>query len=1118
MKKRFSCGVGVFSTILCAVVLLSCGEDEDKKFRLVPAKESSITFSNTLHESAEFNIFNYLYFYNGGGVAVGDVNSDGLADIYFTANQGKNKLYINKGNFKFEDVTESSGTVGTDGWKTGVTMADVNGDGLLDIYVSYLGDYMIYRGRNALYINEGADKNGVPHFSERAEEYDLDLIGFSTQSTFFDYDLDGDLDMFWLTHSVHNSGTYGRSTLRKQPHALAGDRLLRNDNGKFVDVTAGSGIYNSALGYGLGVSVGDVNMDGYPDIYVGNDFHENDYLYINQRNGTFVEVVESQLNHTSRYTMGVDVADFNNDAFPDILTMDMLPDDPIRLKASMAEDPYDVYNFKISYGYNHQFARNVLQMNNQNGTFSEIALEAGIAATDWSWATFFADFNLDGNKDIFVANGILRRSNDLDYINFIAVDSVQNMIKGKMSDKVLDYIDKMPKVKIPNFLFVNNGDSTFVNKAMDWGLDQSSCSQGAAYADLDNDGDLDIVVNNMNEEAFVYENRTINNSKRNEKTPIANYLQFSLKGKAPNHFGVGAKVFVYQSGKQQMQECFPVRGYQSSVDPRITFGIGSVSGVDSVVVVWADQSYQSLKNVKANQKIELRQQDATGKFDYSIFTNVVSLFTMLNEDDFSFRHKENPFVEFNREQLIPHMFSSEGPVSAVADINGDGLDDLFVGGSKRKQARTFVQSSNGKFAELRQPLLFRDSIYEDTGAEFFDADGDKDLDLLLVAGGNEYSGKSRYCRPRIHLNNGSGIFEEASLLPEIFLTGSCAAVGDVNNDSHPDIFVGARCIPWKYGIKPDSYLLLNDGTGKFIDATQSNAPDLRQFGFVKDAQWADIDNDRDLDLIIAAEWSPITFFINSDGKLAPMKIEGSGLEYTHGWWNTVEARDIDQDGDIDILAGNLGLNSKLKASREEPVRMYVADFDKNDSIDQVLTHYMNGVEYPFHTRDEMTKQMPFLKKRYLSYQNFSRAPLNEIFDRSTLNSSEQYVAYRFQSSWIENLGNGKFKLNDLPRVSQFSTVNSILVDDFDGDKRLEALLAGNFFPINIQLGRNDAGFGSLIEFDRGKASALQTRKSGLKLSGEVRSLQAIMIAGTKHYLAVRNNNTILVFKTNDIAQ
>jgi enediyne biosynthesis protein E4 len=1105
--------------MFCAAMLLSCSEGVEKRFRLVPAEESGITFSNTLHESAEFNIFNYLYFYNGGGVAVGDVNSDGLADIYFTANQGKNKLYINRGNFKFEDVSELSGTVGREGWKTGVTMADVNGDGLLDIYVSYLGDYLIYRGRNALYINEGSDKDGIPHFSERAEEYDLDLIGFSTQSSFFDYDLDGDLDMFWLTHSVHNSGTYGRSTLRKQPHSLAGDRLLRNDNGKFVDVTAGSGIYNSALGYGLGVSVGDVNMDGYPDIYVGNDFHENDYLYINQGNGTFVEVVESQMNHTSRYTMGVDVADFNNDAFPDILTMDMLPDDPQRLKASMAEDPYDVYNFKISYGYNHQFARNVLQMNNQNGTFSDVALGAGIAATDWSWATFFADFNLDGHKDIFVANGILRRSNDLDYINFIAVDSVQNMIKGKMSDRVLEYIDKMPKVTIPNFLFVSNGDSTFVNKAMEWGLEQSSCSQGAAYADLDNDGDLDLIVNNMNEKAFVYENRSIDESEaKGNKDGHSNYLQFSLKGNAPNHFGVGAKVFVYQNGKQQLQECFPVRGYQSSVDPRLTFGIGPAEFVDSVVVVWPDQSYQVVSNVKANQKIELRQADASSKFDYAVFHNSPSLFTTDGGDIFAFRHKENPFVEFNREQLIPHMFSSEGPVAAVADINGDGLDDLFVSGSKRKQARTFVQTNTGKFTELQQPLLLRDSIYEDTGAEFIDADGDKDLDLLLVAGGNEYSGKSRYCRPRIHLNNGSGIFEEANLLPEIFLTGSCAAVGDVNNDNHPDIFVGARCIPWKYGIKPDSYLLLNDGTGKFIDATESNAPHLRQFGFVKDATWTDIDNDDDLDLIIAAEWSPITILVNTNGKLAPMKLEGSGLEYTHGWWNSVEVHDLDGDGDVDILAGNLGWNSKLKASREEPVRMYVADFDKNDSIDQVLTHYMNGVEYPFHTRDEMTRQMPFLKKRYLSYQNFSRATLSEMFNRSTLNASQQYAAYRFESSWIENLGNGKFAVHDLPRVTQFSTVNAILVDDFDGDQKFEALLAGNFFPINIQLGRNDAGFGALVEFDGRKATALETRKSGLKLSGEVRSLQSITIGGKKHYLAVRNNNTILVFKTNDLAQ
>jgi enediyne biosynthesis protein E4 len=1105
----FSCAL-----LVAFAFLASCSKDEDEKFRLISPKESGIAFQNTIKETAEFNIFNYLYFYNGGGVAAGDLNADGLVDLYFTANQVPNKLYINKGNFKFEDVTERSGVVGAPGWKTGVTMADVNGDGLLDIYVSYLGDYLIHRGRNHLFINKGNDEHGIPKFAEEAELFDLDLVGFSTQASFFDYDVDGDLDMFWLTHSVHNSGTYGRSTLRSKSHPLAGDRLFRNDNGKFVDVTSESGVYNSVLGYGLGIATGDVNMDGYPDIYIGNDFHENDYLYINQQNASFKEVVETQMKHTSRYTMGVDIADFNNDAFPDILAMDMLPDDPQRLKASMAEDPYDVYNFKISYGYNHQFARNVLQLNNQNNSFSDIALFAGVAATDWSWATFFADFDLDGNKDIFVANGILRRSNDLDYINFIAVDSVQNKISGTMSDRVLAYIDKMPKVKIPNFLYINRGDSTFVNKAPEWGLDAPSCSQGAAYADLDNDGDLDLVVNNMDEPAFIYENKTI--GKGSEKNH-SNFVQISLNGKLPNRFGIGAKVLVYTNGKQQLQECTLTKGYQSSVEPKLTFGVGKASAVDSIVVIWTDATFQSLRRVPANKLITVNQSEAAGKFDYSVFHNSLPVFETA-ELSIPYKHKENSFVEFNREQLLPHMLSTEGPATAAGDVNGDGLDDLFLGGSKRTAAKLFVQDEKARYTELSQPVLFGDSIYEDTDAEFFDADGDHDLDLLLVAGGNEYTGNSRYCKPRLHLNNGKGLFSESEALPDLFLTASTAAVGDVNNDGHGDIFIGGRSIPWKYGIKPDSYLLMNDGRGKFSDATSRLAPDLKHFGFVKDAEWADIDGDKDLDLIIAAEWSPISIFINTGGQLSPLTLEGSGLENSNGWWNAVKTGDVDNDGDLDIIAGNLGLNSKLKASVDEPVRMYVADFDKNDSIDQVLSHYINGVEYPFHTRDEMTRQMPSLKKRYLSYRTFAEASLHDIFNNAELNKSQQYSAYMFQSCWIENLGNRKFRITPLPGAAQLSTVNSILIDDVDNDNKPEITLAGNFYPINIQLGRNDAGIGAVIKFNGKKATALRPTQSGLKLDGEVRALRMITVAGKKYYLAVRNNDTIVAFKTKDLVQ
>jgi hypothetical protein len=1107
MKKsmlRFSIGV------LAAFLIFRCSHQSEKKFDLIASSQSGITFRNTLKESVDFNIFNYMYFYNGGGVAAGDVNDDGLPDIYFTSNQEANKLYINQGSLKFKDVTEDAGVEGFKGWTTGVTMADVNDDGKLDIYVSYLGDYLIYKGKNQLFINEGNGPDGTPRFTDRAMEYGLDLVGFSTQASFFDYDRDGDLDMFMLNHSLHQNGTFGKSSQRNSTHALAGDRLLRNDNGKFVDVTQGSGIYSSALGYGLGIVVSDINMDGWPDLYVGNDFHENDYLYINQHNGTFSEVLEKQMNHTSRYTMGVDFADFNNDAFPDLMAMDMLPDDPQILKASAAEDPYDVYDFKINYGFNHQFARNTLQLNNHNGTFSEVALLSGVAATDWSWATLFADFDLDGHKDIFVANGILRRSNDLDYINFISVDSIQMKMKYEMSQQQLSYISKMPKIKLANALFLNNRDTTFTNKAQEWGLDKPSYSNGAAYADLDNDGDLDLVINNVEDEAFLYENKTISVDDTKEKNSSGHYLRISLKGKPGNRYGIGTKVFLYMDRGLQMQECMPTRGYQSSVDYRLVFGTGPTTTVDSLLVVWNDGSFQKLSSIKVDQQINLDQNNASGNFNYAFFHPSKSLFAAADSIlDIDYRHKENKFVEFNREALIPHMMSAEGPASAVGDLNNDGLDDLFLGGAKWYSGHTYIQTPGGKFKEIVQPALKQDSTYEDVDAAFFDADNDKDNDLLVVSGGNEYSGQSNYRRPRLYLNDGKGNLSASSGLPEIFGTGSCVAINDIDNDGDSDIFLGARTIPWRYGVKPDSYILINGGKGNFLDATDNIAPVLRKFGFVKNARWSDVNGDKVKDLIVATEWNPIIVLYNLKGKLQASQIGDNGLENTNGWWNVIEPVDIDNDGDMDLVAGNLGLNSKLHASIKEPVKLFVSDFDKNDSTDQLLTHFNNGKEYIFHTRDEMTKQMPYLKKKYLSYHKFSEATFQDMYTEEQLKDVVRYVAYNFESGIIENLGGGKFKFSPLPKAAQFSTINTILSDDFDNDGNIDLLVAGNFYPINIQMGRNDASYGLFLKGNgKGQFTSVPAFESGFSLEGETRSLKKINIYGKDYYIAARNNNTV----------
>lgn len=1096
--------------------LTGCSDEKERRFRLVPSSESGINFRNTLKESLEFNIFNYMYFYNGAGVSVGDVNGDGLLDIYFTSNQEDDRLYLNQGNFKFKDVTAEAGVAGFKGWTTGVTMADVNNDGKLDIYVGYLGDYLIYKGKNQLFINQGNDEHGVPKFVDSAMEFGLDLVGFSTQASFFDYDRDGDLDMFMLNFSLHQNGTFGKSTLRKEIHPLAGDKLMRNDNGHFIDVTQGSGIYSSVIGYGLGVVVSDVNLDGWPDLYVGNDFHENDYLYINQKDGTFKEALQESMSHTSRYTMGVDFADFNNDAFPDLVAMDMLPEDPLILKASAAEDAYDVYNFKINFGYNHQFARNSLQLNNQDGTFSDIALFSGVASTDWSWSSLFADFDLDGNKDIFVSNGIMRRSNDLDYINFITVDSVQMKMKFDMTEKELVYIDKMPKIKLANYVYQNNGDSTFTNRALEWGLEKPSYSNGTAYADFDNDGDLDLVANNIEDEAFLYENLTLTKGKETSVN-VNHFLQVSLKGKSGNQFGIGAKVILYNKGKLQIQECMPTRGFQSSVDYRLLFGTGTDQQLDSVLVIWNDGTFEKQNNVKTSQQIVFDQANARGDYDYSVFHKTVMRFKNVTTDiSLPYKHEENKFVEFNREALIPHMLSSEGPASAVGDINHDGREDLFLGGAKWKQGHMFIQTLDGKLKEIAQPLIKRDSAYEDVDAKFFDADGDKDLDLFVVSGGNEFAAKAQFSKSRLYINDGAGNYSSKKDLPEMQNTSSVVSASDMDGDGDLDLFVGVRAIPWRYGLKPDSYLLMNDGKGNFNDATDANAPGLRKFGFVKNAVWADVDGDSMEDLVIAAEWSPISIFLNKNGKLQPLTLEGSGLESTGGWWNVIQAADFDHDGDLDLIAGNLGLNSRLKASLKEPVCMYVDDFDKNDSTDQVVTHFIHGTEYPLSTRDEMTKQMPYLKKRYLSYHKFAETSVHDMFPGDLLEKAEKYAVQTFESMYVENLGGGKFQTRPLPEAAQFSTVNALRIEDFDGDKNLDVLIAGNFYPINIQLGRNDASYGLLLRGDgKGNFKALSSAKTGFSVRGETRAIRTIALGNKIYYLAVRNNDAVEVFTRNE---
>jgi enediyne biosynthesis protein E4 len=1093
---------GYILIIICLIT--GCAIDDGCVFYEVPSSESGVDFQNTLTETPDFNIFNYMYFYNGGGVAVGDVNGDDLPDLYFTANQSSNRLFLNLGGLRFKDVTSIAGVSGYGGWATGVSMADVNGDGLLDIYVCYVGDHSILKGRNQLFINKGLDSSGLPVFEEQAKEYGIDLVGFSTQGAFFDYDNDGDLDMYMLNHSLHQNGTFGPANdLRSKSHPTAGDKLLRNDIGRFTDITNESGIFSSALGYGLGIAISDVNLDGFLDIYIGNDFHENDYLYINQGDGTFINSLESNMGHTSRYTMGVDFADFNNDAFPDLISMDMLPHSYERQQASATEDPYETYHFKKEFGYNEQYTRNMLQLNNRNGTYSEIALISGLHATDWSWATFFADFDLDGDKDIFISNGIRRRSNDLDYINFISDASIQKQLGNTNRNQELSFIEKMPEVKIRNFVFANNGDLTFTDKSQDWGFVTPSYSNGAAYADLDNDGDLDLVTNNINDRAFVYENRTI--KKSSTQSSEKKFLQVKLLGSSPNTFGIGAKVFVFTNNGLQIQECMPTKGFQSSVDYRLNFGFRAA--IDSVVVVWNNGSFQRITNVSANQQIVIKQSDATGKFDYNAYHPKGAFFELEDSVTLGFKHKENRFPEFDKEALLPYMLSTEGPAIAVGDVNQDGLEDVFVGGAKRQVSQIYLQKNNGDFTLSDQKLLSIDSVYEDVDAVFFDADGDKDMDLLVASGGNEFIGKSKYQKPRIYLNDGLGNFIKYGNLPEVFLSASCVSVTDIENDGDLDVFLGARAIPGMFGKAPASYILANDGDGNFTNVTNELTQDFNDLGFVKDAVWADMDKDGYKDLIVALEWKPITIFYNKQG----IRLNSTSNQELSGWWNSLAIADFDQDGDMDIVGGNLGRNSKLKATNESPVKMYVNDFDSNGTIEQVLTFQIDGVEYPLNTRDELAKQLPFLKKNILSYKKFSNSRLTDLFPKKSIDESLMYQVNTFESVYMENR-NGEFYSRPLPIEAQFSTINSILVRDFNGDGKLDLLTGGNFFNSNIQMGRYDASYGNLLLGDgKGNFRAISGADSGFSLNGQIRSIVPIGIKGNTKLLVTRNNDSIKIF-------
>jgi len=1086
--------VKLLRTISFLIVLAACSgapaaPAHPTLFAALAPESTGVAFANRLPEDSSFNIMNYLYYYNGGGVAAGDVDGDGLPDLYFTANLGPNRLYKNLGNFHFRDITAAAGVADSIGWKTGVTMADVNGDGRLDIYVSGV-DYLTMHGRNVLYIN-----NGDGTFTDRTREYGLDHIGYGTQALFFDYDGDGDLDMYMLNHSTHTERAIASSTSRLVRSDKAGDRLYRNDGNHFVDVSAAAGIYGGVEGFGLGVVASDFNLDGCPDIYVANDFPENDFLYVNNCNGTFTESIERATGHTSRFSMGVDAADFNNDGRPDLTVLDMLPDREAILKTSANAESYVVFNLKTKAGYHAQYARNTLQLNRGRGKFSEIGYLAGVYATDWSWSPLFADLDNDGFKDLFITNGIYRRPNDLDYINYIANEA------RRASDRAA--MEKMPQVPLSKYAFHNNGDLTFTDRAEQWGLAQPGFSNGAAYVDLDNDGALDLVVNNVNAPASIYRSRARDNG--------AHYLQIVLRGSGANTGGIGAKVIVASNGRHQWLEEMPTRGFQSSVDPQLHFGLGSATQVDSLTVVWPDRRSQLLTNVGVDRSITLSQVDAHTQPPNRLTAQPPLFSDITDRIALDYKHNENPFFDYDREPLMPHLLSTEGPPLAVGDVNGDGLDDFFVGGAKAQPGKLFVQKPDGSFGSVE---LYKEVMYEDVDAAFFDANGDGALDLYVVSGGNEFWDNAEPLRDRLYLNDGHGHLTRAEhALPEFFHNGSCVVPGDFNGDGHVDLFVGSRVVSRQYGAAPQSFLLENDGTGHFRDVTAQIAPQLAQAGMVTSATWVDYDGDGHLDLIVVGEWMPVQVFHQENGRFVDRNKE-AGLSGSNGWWNTVRAADLNGDGRPDLVLGNLGLNSYIRASQAEPARLYVKDFFQDGTTEQILTFYKHGVSYPLAGRDELVRLLPQLRSRYPSYAAFGASRVEDIFGDSELRKARVLEADQFANAVAINRG-GSFALQPLPVEAQFAPVYASLADDFDGDGQTDLIVAGNFYGVTPVQGRYDASYGLLLHGDgHGGFSAVDMERSGLEIDGQVRRMAGLKRAkGERVILVARNDDRLQIIRS-----
>lgn len=1091
------------------ISLLACKNTESTAienplFTVIKNDVSGIQFSNELHPTPDFNLFNYMYYYNGAGIGAGDFNNDGKIDLFFTANQGSNALYLNEGGMHFKDVTKEAHIPSDGTWSTGVSVVDINNDGLLDIYICKVGNYQALQGKNQLLVCKGI-KNGIPYYEDQAEKYGLDFSGFSTQAVFFDYDGDGDLDMFLLNHSVNHEARYApRKIFLGTYDPLSGDKIYRNNgNQTFTDVTKETKINSSAISYGLGIAVSDIDLDGWPDIYVGNDFHENDYLYINQHNGTFNDECNKQLMHTSQFSMGVDIADVNNDGFPEIISVDMLPYDPIMLKRSVGEDDYDIFQSKIKYGYNYQYARNNLQLNRRNNHFSEVGLYSGIYATDWSWAPLWFDFDNDGLKDLFVSNGIPKRMNDIDYINFVSGEEMQKKLReNKLEKNDLALISQFPEIKIPNKFFKNVGNLRFEDKNASIQNDVPTFSNGAVYVDLDNDGDLDVVVNNINDKVIIYENKS---NDKGQKPAI----EVSLRGDKRNINALGAKILVYVNDEIRVYEKYAVHGFQSSMEAPLHIGLTQTK-IDSAFLIWPDNSYKKITLSGSNTSFSY--QPNLPKFNYALLRQHYQhqspkAVDITTKTRLLYLHNENEFNEFNRELLLPHMNSTEGPALAVADINHDGLEDVFIGASKTFHNGIFLQQPNGTFTKTKQPDILLDSMYEDVDAQWIDVNNDGHIDLVVASGGNEYYGRDEHLLPRVYLNDGKANFKRLSgAFSNIFVTQSCITPVDFNGDGFMDLFIGGRCVPWEYGRYPSSYLLQNDGTGKFIDVTEKYAKELSNIGMVTNALWCDIDGDGRKDLIICCEWGEITAFLNKGDHLIKKIITDK-----RGWWNFIRPIDINNDGKIDFIAGNLGLNSRLQASEKYPVTLYYNDFDDNGKKEQIISYYVNGKEIPFANKEELQRQLPIIKKKYLYASNFATASFDEIFSKEKLETSKKLTANYFANAVLINKGDGNFVTEALPWQAQLSTFRDAVVIGSNQNKLPDILLVGNYYNSNIQMGRSDADWGTIL-IGKHKDTFDVEGLNGLQIRGQVRHILPIQINKRPAFVLAKNNDSLQVIE------